>query len=153
MSAHALYADPFADRLPEPDEITSATDAHSLLAPIAERGGPARLTIESGRGSEAFTLAPAVAATLLEVLRHFKNGRAVTLIPVGAVLTTQQAADMLNVSRPYLVKLIDEGKLPATKVGRHRRLDANVVFAFKRKRDAERSAALDELMGDSRDLL
>lgn len=145
--------EPFMDRMPNTDEVESATQAYELLAPLIDRRSPAELTVKTKTGEHDFDLAPAVAATLLEVLRLFKNGKAVTLVPVGATLTTQQAADMLNVSRPYLIKLIDAGKLPATKVGRHRRLDATTVFAFKRERDRERSDALDDLIGGSADLI
>ncbi|MEQ9999426.1 excisionase family DNA-binding protein [Corynebacterium sp. KPL4015] len=64
---------------------------------------------------------------------------------MNAELTTQQAADLLNVSRPHVIKLMDEGILKGHKVGTHRRLYASSVQEFKRHRDLEQRAAADEL--------
>lgn len=66
-------------------------------------------------------------------------------VPVGAVMTTQQAADLLNVSRQYLVRLLDDGKLPYDRTGKHRRLKMEDVLAYKKQRDLERDNKLDEI--------
>ena len=73
-------------------------------------------------------------------------GKTVRVIEEDETLTTQQAADLLNVSRPYLVQLLDKGVIPQLpKVGRHRRVAHSAIFAYKRRRDAEKAAALGEL--------
>jgi excisionase family DNA binding protein len=90
-------------------------------------------------------LAPALGQLVLDVLTHVARGEMITLVPYGAELTTKDAADLLNVSRPYLVRLLNDGRIPFYKVGSHRRIKASDVLAFRAVRDAERSAALDEL--------
>ena len=130
------------DRLPAPDEVSSANELLRILEPLSDRSSPVRLTLSRNGEAEEFALAPAVARTLVDVLRHFANGRSVTLVPVGAQLTTQQAADLLNVSRPYLIKLLEKGEISFDRVGRHRRIPTAELFAYKKRRDEARRRAL-----------
>jgi excisionase family DNA binding protein len=91
-------------------------------------------------------LPTSVREVLVRVVRELAEGNAVTVLPVHAELTTQEAADLLNVSRPYLIGLLDGHLLPCTRTaGSHRRLRLADVLAYKRSRDAERRAALDEM--------
>lgn len=85
-----------------------------------------------------------VASALREVLANSVEGRPVEVVAVRKELTTQQAADLLHVSRPHVVKLIDTGVLAGHKVGAHRRLYADDVFTFKRERDAAQRTTTDE---------
>jgi excisionase family DNA binding protein len=85
----------------------------------------------------------------LEVLGQLANGNAVTILPVHAELTTQQAAELLNVSRPYVVSLLEEQVIPYRKVGSHRRLRAADVLAYKHRDEARRKQVLDELTADA----
>jgi excisionase family DNA binding protein len=80
------------------------------------------------------------------------RGDAIAVVPVGKELTTQQAADILNVSRQYLVRLLDEGRLPCSKTGSHRRILVGDLLAFKLERDQNRREALDKLTQLSEDL-
>jgi excisionase family DNA binding protein len=89
----------------------------------------------------------------MDLLRLVGRGDAVTLVPVSQMLTTQQAADILNVSRPFLIDLLAKQEIRHTMVGRHRRIKAKDLFAYKRARDQTRSEALDDLARLDADLL
>jgi excisionase family DNA binding protein len=96
---------------------------------------------------------PAVAMRLLAtLLAELAKGNGVTLIPLHAVVTTQEAADLLNVSRPFLVGLLEGGQLPHHKVGAHRRVRLADLMTFKRRHDAESEAALRELAALSQEM-
>jgi excisionase family DNA binding protein len=96
---------------------------------------------------------PAAAVRLLgALLTELAKGNAVTLMPHHAELTTQEAADLLNVSRPFLVSLLENGQLPHHKVGRHRRVRFADLMTYKQRRDAESEAGLRELAALSQDM-
>lgn len=122
-----------------------------LSAQRADAGAP--LTLTTATGSAEIVLPPGLTDLLLEVLRPLARGEAVTLVPVSQMLTTQQAADLLNVSRPYLIKLLEQGDINFELVNRHRRIRADDLFKYIAKRDADRAAALDELIASDADLL
>ncbi|WP_299852690.1 helix-turn-helix domain-containing protein [uncultured Roseovarius sp.] len=142
----ALKNEAFFDRLPDEVEIKNAEQLRTIVASQIKEGEPTTLSLalESGE-MQTVTLAPALTASLLEVLRLVSSGRGFRMIPVEAELTTQQAADLLNVSRPFLVNLLENGDVPFTKTGRHRRVRADDLFAYKERRDAQRSDALGDL--------
>lgn len=129
-------------RLPTREEVASAAEAATALANARAENGALEIRGDDG---EPVRLAPAIANIMIDLLGHFSRGDMVTLVPTGAMLTTQQAADILNVSRPYLSKLLKEGELPFIPVGSHRRVMHADLMAYKDQRDAGRKAALDEL--------
>lgn len=104
-----------------------------------------------GPTGEGITIPESIFYVLERVAEVMARGDSVTVVPVGKEMTTQQAADMLNVSRQYLVRLLDEGRIPHTKTGRHRRVRIEDVLAFKELRDQERKTSLDVLTQLSED--
>ena len=91
-------------------------------------------------------------ALLRDLLSEMAQGNAVTIVPTHAELTTQEAANILNVSRPYLIKLLEQGKIPHHKVNKHRRVRFEDLMAYKRQLDAESAAALDELARQAQEM-
>ena len=89
---------------------------------------------------------------LAQVLDLLANGQGVQIIPKDAEFTTQQAADVLSVSRPYVIGLLESGQIPFRKVGRHRRITFEALMGYKRKDDLQRRAAADDLADLSQEL-
>jgi len=142
------------------NEVVTPSDSDSALAKESSRRLAAhlahanglRLEVKTGTTSEELVLPPSALRLLLRVLTEMGQGNAVTLTPIRAELTTQQAADLLNVSRPHVVKLLDEGAIPSRKVGSHRRVQLEDLLTYKQDLQARRHAALDELQALSQDL-
>jgi excisionase family DNA binding protein len=90
-------------------------------------------------------------ALLMDILEAMAAGRGVTIIPENAELTTVEAAVVLNVSRPFLIKLLEAGHIPFRKVGKHRRVRLEDVMAYKAAIDQEREEVLDQLVAEAQD--
>ena len=104
-------------------------------------------------GDEArVTLPGKVLEHLQKILQSMAEGKTVSLIDNDEELTTQEAADILNTSRPYLVKLLESGEIPFTKVGKHRRVRFEDLNAYKKKRQREREHRLKELAKQAQEL-
>lgn len=139
MSEQAL-----SERPPTEIEVRQASEAARVLASALTPQGLPFSVSRNGHLTEV-KLPPALGQLVLDVLTHVARGEMVTFLPYSAELTTKEAADFLNVSRPFLVSMLKEGKIAFHKVGSHRRVRACDLLAFRNARDAERAAALDEL--------
>jgi excisionase family DNA binding protein len=139
MSEQAL-----SERPPTEVEVKRASEAARALATaLTSKGLP--FSVDRNGGRTDIDLPPALGQLVLDVLTHVARGEMVTFVPYGAELTTKEAADLLNVSRPFLISLLETGKIGFHKVGSHRRIRACDLLEFRAQRDAARSAALKEL--------
>ena len=121
-----------------------------VLASHLQNSDPVQLRISA---DETTVTLPASAARLLvNILEEMARGNAVTLIPIHAELTTQQAADMLNISRPSLIQLLDEKKLEYRRVGTHRRVSFESLMRYKRQQESARRKVLEELAAYDQEL-
>lgn len=131
--------------LPTEMDATLARETSRLLAPRMRSKTPLSFRVVDASKEETLQLPAPAVKMLVRILEEMARGNAVTLIPVHAELTTQEAADMLNISRPSVIQLLDEGKIEYRKVGTHRRIRFDALMTYKRHTDAERRAALAEL--------
>lgn len=130
------------ERLPTEDEIESAADAAIVIAIAMERDNG--LTIPGPDGNSV-KIAPSIAHLVIDLLGHVSAGNMVTLVPTGTMLTTQEAADILNVSRPHLTGLLKAGKIRYEEVGRHRRVRLNDLMQYRDQRARAQEDALQRL--------
>ena len=138
--------------LPTPQEAEEAKITSRALSKYATNE---RLHIKiAGNNNESDDLIlPGYAINLLlDILTEMSKGNAITVMPIHAELSTQETAELLNVSRPHLVDLLEQGKMPFRKVGTHRRVLAKDVFDYKQRIDADRLKALDELAAQAQEL-
>lgn len=126
----------------------TATDAQHVVEALGD-GKAVRLVV--GNRSE-IPLPDVAVDVLVKVLKLFAKGNSVSVVAVEAEFTTQQAADALLVSRPYLIGLLDAGKIPHRKVGTKRRILAADVLAYKAKEHQRRDKLLDELAAEAQRL-
>ncbi len=116
---------------------------------LAKEEGVAKLVAPSGEERE---LPHSVYKVLREIIHYMSNGIFVELMPIHSQLTTQQAAEILGMSRPHLVKLLEEEEIPHHKVGKHRRIRLDDLLVYKHRRDSKRRQILDQIKADSEEL-
>ena len=121
------------------------------LSRYARTRAPLKLGIAESEPVEPIELPAGAVALLMDILEAMAAGQGITVIPQNAELTTVQAAEVLNVSRPFLIKLLDQEKIPHRKVGRHRRVLMEDVMNYKAAIDTEREAVLDRLAAEAQE--
>jgi excisionase family DNA binding protein len=138
---------PTRDLMPPSEEMANtARQAMRALAPLL-RDRPSTIVLRPDTDGRHQVTVPLKAFELfVELLGHLANGKAVTVLPIHAELTTQEAADLLNVSRPYVVQLVDQGKLACHKVGTHRRIPVTELVRYKQEDDERRKKALADMV-------
>jgi excisionase family DNA binding protein len=140
--------------LPTAEEVSIARESgRALSAFLQTRAKTQQIDIFDDKGVAHPVRVPVSALRLLvDLLTEIGEGNAVSIMPIHAELTTQEAADVLNVSRPFLVRLLESGEIPFHKIGSHCRVRYQDVIAYKDRLDVERSKALDVLAEQSQTL-
>ncbi len=137
---------------PSAQDAAMARVSGQVLSPFVQKKTPLTLKVREAGKEQPLELPAGAVALLMDILEAMAAGRGVTLIPENAELTSVQAADVLNVSRPFLIKLLEENVLPHRKIGKHRRIRMEDVMAYKAKIDREREAVLDQLAREGQEL-
>lgn len=140
--------------IPREENVQVAQESSRALASYVHSQEDFReiRVIENGTASEAIAIPSEALQLLVEILAQIAKRNAVTLIPIHAELTTQEAADVLNVSRPHFVGLLESGQMSYRKVGRRRKVRYQDVMNYKHKIDAERMKVLDVLAAEAQEL-
>lgn len=140
--------------LPSDEDIVLARESGRVLAAVLKTGAATRRIgfPDDGGAISAVCVPTSVLRLFLDILTEIGRGNAVSVIPIHAELTTQEAADVLSVSRPFLVQLLEKGEIPFHKIGTHRRVRYQDVLDYKQRIDDARSRALDALTEQAQDL-
>ncbi len=137
--------------LPTQPEMEEAKISSRMLSKYAD-ADRVQMTLKASNGqAEDLVLPGPVLQMLLDILSEMARGNAISLMPIHHELSTQEAANLLNVSRPHLVTLLEKGSLPFRKVGSHRRVQAKDVLEYKANIDQLRLATLNELTAFSQE--
>jgi excisionase family DNA binding protein len=134
---------------PSEREAVIARTSKQLLARYAREDQSLTVRVMDADHDEPIELPAGAVTLLLDILGAMASGQGVTIIPEDAELTTVQAADILHVSRPFLIKLLDEGQIPYRRVGKHRRIRMEDVMNYKRAIDQQRESVLDQLVAEA----
>lgn len=137
---------------PSEEDVRLARRSSSQMSRLDRRPSEFKVTVASGETEEELTI-PAIAFRMLEmILGELAQGHAVALSPIDREISTQKAADLLNVSRPHLIKLLESGRIPFRKTGSHRRIRVADVLEYKARMDAEADRAFTELVEQAQEL-
>jgi len=136
---------------PNAQDAAIARISGQALSRYARTKAPLKFRVTDVEQAEPIELPAGAVALLMDILEAMAAGRGVTIIPENVELTTVQAAEVLNVSRPFLIKLLEEDKIPYRKVGKHRRIRIEDVMSYKTAIDQEREAALDQLVAEAQE--
>jgi excisionase family DNA binding protein len=138
--------------VPTESERKMAKESRDIVKECLSGGESCRLRIIVDGVERDVDIPMTAMRALGEALRQIAMGKAPVVLPLDAEVSTQQAADILSVSRPYLIRLLDSNEIPFRRVGAHRRIRLLDVLTYKRRNDEERMKVLDELQAQAQEL-
>ena len=141
-----------------PSEAEAREAAHAaqalapLLKPSKHRSKHVLLRPEETGEQEVVSVPRGAFELFVKILEQMAHGNAVTIVPIHAELTTQEAANLMNVSRPFLIGLLDQGKIPFHKTGTHRRIRFEDLLAYMRQEERRQEQVMSELAAEAQKL-
>lgn len=142
--------------VPKTHDIALAEQASMRMSAFLSRDGKKDIlfSLKHSKGQETveFSLTPAIVDLIFRTLIHISKGDAVTIVPFHAELTTQEAAEFLNVSRPYLIRLLEKGAIPFHRIGKHRRILFEHILKYKEKAKEKNRKTRDQLTREAQEL-
>ena len=140
------------DQLPSADEVRQARESMDVLAAFVRDQHLEFTVFSEAHGARQLILPNQAIKLLIKMLGYMGQGKSITMVPQGYEMTSQQAADLLNVSRPYLIGLVENGEINCHKVGTHRRLRFEDVLAYRGRQRTDSEQTMDELTALSQEL-
>lgn len=133
------------------DQKTALQSYEALISSLnAVKGENPEIEIEETQ--EKIRIPLSALKLLADILKKMSQGKPISIVPVATEVTTQAAAEMLGCSRPHIVKLLETGKMPFTKVGKHRRIKYEDIISYKKEMKAEQARLISQIMeNDERD--
>lgn len=132
------------------EDMAKARQSHKILSKVVQENES--LTVRLSDSDEIIELPANVVDALIHILDGMASGQQFHVMPLDEELTTAQAAEILNVSRPYVIKLLENGDIPYHKVGTHRRVRLVDLHHYKQEIDVKRREVLDEIVAESQEL-
>jgi excisionase family DNA binding protein len=137
---------PFDNRKPNREEQLAARESYETLVSSLELLQTDLPEIEIAETGRKIRIPVSVLRLLVQILKEISQGNPVTVVPEATEITTQAASEVLGCSRPHVVRLLEEGKIPYTKVGKHRRIRYDDLMSFKKKMKVSQKKKLQDLM-------
>lgn len=131
---------------PSKEEQRVAMESYSALEEVLKQLNTESPEIEIEETKEKIRIPLKALKLLAKILKVTSQGKPISIVPIATEMTTQAAADLLGCSRPHLVKLLEEGEIEYTKIGKHRRVKFEDVIAYKKRKKAEREELLIKIM-------
>jgi len=137
---------------PSKEEQELAMQSYDALASVLEQLKSENPEIEIEETEEKIKIPLRVLKLLAKILKVTSQGNPISIVPIATEMTTQAAAEFLSCSRPHLVKLLEEGKIPFTKVGKHRRVKFEDIVAYKEEMKSNQEQLLMDIMKSDEEL-